>query len=508
MTVAFTRRSLLKLAGASALAVGFPAWVSATTKIPEKWDETVDVVVVGSGFAGLAAAYEAKKAGAEVAVFEKMRTAGGNSIINGGIFAVPGSPEQKALGIKDSPELMAQDMIRAGDGLNHPEKVKTLCEQALPTYWWTVKELGVEYQSKNMKQEGGHSVPRSLFTINGSGSEIVKKELAALERLGVKPRLRTWVQELVLNGEGRVIGVKIREGYRFPDANSGTEKYVAARRGVVLAYGGFASDADFRRIYDPKLTPDLQSTNQPGATGDSWRMAMDVGAHVIQADQIQILPQTSPDEKGFGIGFAWSGHVSMFGVWVESGTGHRFVNELANRKVRSLAIFSELSKGRECLAIGDSGTAAMFAEIRPGMLKRELERGCVFEYATLEDLARAHKVPLEGLKETIAAMNEAVKTKKDPVGRPVNPKARPLGTGPWYVARMSPKVHHCMGGLYTNEKAQVYHVKGGLIEGLYAAGEATGGVHGAVRLGSCGTADSLIYGRIAGQQAAALKSWM
>ena len=508
MTVNLLRRSVLKTAGAAAFLAGVPAWAFASDKIPEKWDETVDVAVVGSGFAGLAAAYEAKKAGSEVAVFEKMRTAGGNSIINGGIFAVPGSPEQIALGIKDSPELMAADMIRAGDGLNHPEKVKTLCEQALPTYWWTVKELGVEYQKKNMKQEGGHSVPRSLFTVNGSGSEIVKKELAALEKLGVKPRLRTFVEELIVNGEGRVVGLTIREGYRFPDRNSGRVKHVAAKRGVVLAYGGFAADPEFRRIYDPKLTPDLQSTNQPGATGEAWRMAMDIGAHVIQADQIQILPQTSPDEKGFGIGFAWSGHVSMFGVWVENATGKRFVNELANRKVRSLAIFSELQKGRECLAIGDAGTAEMFAEIRPGMLKRELERGCVFEYKTLEDLAKAHKVPLEGLKATIEQMNEAVKTKKDPVGRPVNAKARPLGTGPWYVARMSPKVHHCMGGLYTNEKAQVFHVKGHLIPGLYAAGEATGGVHGAVRLGSCGTADSLIYGRIAGQQAAAEKSWM
>lgn len=503
-----SRRSLIAAFGASSLLSTVPVIVQASTKLPKKWDETVDVIVVGSGFAGLAAAYEAKKAGATVALLEKMKTPGGNSIINGGIFAVPGSPEQKHLGIKDSPELMMQDMLKAGDNLNHLEKVKTLCEQALPTYWWTVNELDVKYQTENIKQEGGHSVPRSLFTINGSGSEIVNKELAALEKLGVKPRLRTWMQEIITDENGRVVGVKVRENYRFPNADSGRVKYIAAKRAVVLCFGGFAADAEFRSIYDPKLNATLQSTNQPGATGDSWRMAMAIGAHVIQADQIQILPQTSPDEKGFGIGFAWSGHVSMYGIWVENATGKRFINELANRKVRANAIFAQLAKGRECLAIGDAGTAAMFAEIRPGMLKKELERKCVFEYKTLEDLAKAHKIPIDALKATIAEYNEAISTKKDPVGRPVNPKAKPLGNGPWYVARMSPKVHHCMGGLYTNNKAQVYHVKGGLITGLYAAGEATGGVHGAVRLGSCGTADSLIYGRIAGQEAAKTKAWM
>ena len=399
-------------------------------------------------------------------------------------------------------------MLAAGDAMNHPDKVKALCEAAVPTYEWTVKELGVEYQEKNIKQEGGHSVPRSLFTINGSGSEIVNKELKALEKLGVKPRLRTLMEEILVNEDGRVVGVKIREGYRFPKANSGKVKYLAAKRGLVLAFGGFAADANFRSIYVPKLTDKFQSTNQPGATGDSWRAAMSIGAHVIQADQIQILPQTSPDEKGFGIGFAWSGHVSMFGIWVDAPTGKRFVNELANRKVRSLAILSKLNLGHDCLAIGDAGTAATFAEIRPGMLKRQLERGCVFEFKTLKDLADHFKVPLAELEKTIAEYNEAIRTKKDPVGRPVNAKAQPLGTGPWYVARMSPKIHHVMGGLYTNSKTQVYHVNGSLIPGLFAAGEATGGVHGAVRLGSCGTADALINGRIAGQQAAANKPWM
>ena len=130
--------------------------------MPAKWDEEVDVIVVGSGFAGLAAAAEAKNANAgNVIVLEKMRAPGGNSVINGGIFAVPGNPAQVKLGIKDSPELLASDMIAAGLGYGYPEKIKAMTEEALPTYEWTVKELGVQYNDKV-----GHSVPRHVSAIS------------------------------------------------------------------------------------------------------------------------------------------------------------------------------------------------------------------------------------------------------------------------------------------------------------------------------------------------------
>lgn len=120
----------------------------------------------------------------------------------------------------------------------------------------------------------------------------------------------------------------------------------------------------------------------------------------------------------------------MFGVWVDVTTGKRFVNELANRKVRSLAILERLNQGHDCLAIGDAGTAASFQEIRPGMIKRQLERGMVFEFKTLEDLAKKFNVPIEALKQTIAEANKAVDTKKDPIGRPVNAKPKKLENGP------------------------------------------------------------------------------
>lgn len=502
MTV--TRRNLLKHSfGGLALAAGITTVRAADTPLKDgAWDEETDVLVVGSGFAGLMAAYEARKAGASVIVLEKMATAGGNSIINGGIMGVPGTEIQKRKGIQDSPELMAADMMKAGLNMNYPDKVKALCEGAYPAYRILVDELGVEFSDTILKHEGGHAVPRSLYLKNGSGSDIVSKELAALEKLGVKPRTRTLMQRIILDDSGAVAGLEVREGYRFPKANSGRIKTIRARKGVVLAYGGFSADVKYRSIFDPRLGESFQTTNQPGATGEAWRTAASAGVQMMQNDWIQCLPYTSPDEKGFGIAWAWAGHTQAYGFWIDAATGERFVNELADRKVRSDAILLRLNQGHECLSIGDNQCRELFDVIRPGWMDRILERKVCMRYETLDDMAAAHKIPLDALKATIAALNESVATKKDPLGRRVNADLKPQTKGPWFVTRLSPKIHHCMGGILTTPKAEAVSVTGEVIPGLYAAGEATGGVHGAVRLGSNAVTDCIVNGMIAGREVA------
>ena len=258
--------------------------------IPEKWDEEFDVVVIGSGFVGLAAAIEAKLAGKSVAVFEKMRNPGGNSIINGGIPGVPGTPMQKKEGIDDSPELMMEDMLREGLGLNHPDKVRKLCEEALPTWQWTIDELGVEWNRDRVSQGGGHSVPRCSIIKNGSGSGIVLKEIEKLKTLGVPIRTRVLMERIIRDADGRVKGVMVREGYRFPNKDSGKTKFLKAKRGLVLAHGGFGADIPYRTIFDPKLTAEIGTTCQPGATSEAWREADRIGCQMIQTDWIQCAP--------------------------------------------------------------------------------------------------------------------------------------------------------------------------------------------------------------------------
>ena len=137
-TKKLTRRNFLKTTGAVA-ATGIVAGalnIKSTAEaavMPKKWDETYDVVIIGSGFAGLAAAYEAKKAGASVVILEKMRTPGGNSIINGGVVSAAGSPKEEKAGIKDSPELLLKDMLTAGLNLNHVELAKIVADKSNET---------------------------------------------------------------------------------------------------------------------------------------------------------------------------------------------------------------------------------------------------------------------------------------------------------------------------------------------------------------------------------------
>ena len=505
--VELNRRTFLSgsvAAGAAALFGTEAAHAAGAVKLPGKWDETADVVIVGSGFAGLAAAIEAKKAGASVVVLEKMATVGGNSIINGGILTATGCPQQKKHGIKDSPELLAHDMLVAGLYLNNPEKVKLVADNALSNYEWTVNELGVEYNPDAIGQEGGHSVPRYVFTKNGSGSGIVSKEVEKLEKLGVKVRTRTYVKHVLRDDTGRVLGLEVLEGYRFPKTGTGKTKFIRAKKAVILCYGGFSRDVEYRTMQDPKLTAALDSTNQPGATSELWRETSAIGALQVQNDWIQCGPWGCPREKGMGIGWMFNQTAAAeYGLWVNS-DGARFVNELANRKVRADAIMVEQANGRKCFAICNEPNVGPLKKQRPGLLDRMLERKIVEKYDTLEALAKAAGIKPDALKAQVEKFNEVVKAKADPVwNRYINNDQVPLVDGPWYVCELQPKVHHCMGGLVTDKECRVLDVRTYKpIPGLYAAGEATGGVHGAVRLGSVAILDCLVYGRVAGQTAA------
>ena len=503
-----SRRTLLKTAAGTTLLAGASiASAKCTDPMPAKWDETFDVVIIGSGFAGLAAAIEARLAGASVCVLEKMRTIGGNSIINGGIMGVPCSPMQKREGLEDSPELMAQDMIREGAGLNHPDKVLHLCKEALPTWEWTVKELGVEWVQERVAQEGGHSVPRCAITKNGSGSAIVLKEVEKLKSLGVEPRTRVLMERIVRDGDGRVKGVQVREGYRFPKADSGKVKTIRATKGVVLCYGGFSADVKFRMFQDPKLNETLDTTNQPGATSEMWRETSAIGALQVQNDWIQCGPWGCPREKGMGIGWQFNQTAAAeYGLWVNA-EGKRFVNELANRKVRADAIMVEQANGKKCFAICNEPNVQPLKKQRPGFLEKMLERKIVEKYDSLEALAKAAGIKAAALKAQVEEFNKVVKAKADPVwSRYINNDQVPLVEGPWYVCELQPKVHHCMGGLVTDDNCEVLDVRSDKPIGhLFAAGEATGGVHGAVRLGSVAILDCLVFGRLAGQKVAAIK---
>lgn len=479
-----------------------------TSGIPEKWDAEFDVVVVGSGFSGISAAIEAKRAGASVVVVEKMSTFGGNSVINGGYMAVPNSDLQNSEGIKDSVDLFMKDLLKAGRGLNHEDLIRTIAEEAKSAYEFTVS-CGAKFRTR-LSHLGGHSVPRSYYTQIGSGAGIVKPLQKTAENEGVKMMKRTKLENLIQTYDGRVVGITARTEYQDGNENSGKLRTFKANKGVVLGSGGFSQDQEFRSAQDPRLDASVDSTNQKGATAEALSYAFNAGAAPIHVSRIQLGPWACPDEKGFGVGSPFNIDAGFpYGVMVEKESGERFVNELADRKTRADAMLQHTDKKGNPVypvIITDSRGAA-----KASTLDKALSAGVVKKFGSLKELTDHYGIPYNGVKKTLDAYNRAVAkgNKRDPdFGKPIPSDQKKISSAPFYALQGWPKVHHTMGGLMINTKAQVIQMESDqVLNGLYAAGEVVGGPHGASRLGSCAITDCIVFGRIAGKSAAKNKAW-
>lgn len=502
-----SRRGFLRAGGVAAAAgialagLAGKAQAAPSVEMPKKWDETYDVVIVGTGFAGLSAAVEARHAGASVLVIEKMRTHGGNSIINGGEIAVPGNKWQKEAGIEDSPDLLYKDMMKAGSNLNHPELVRTVADNALKDFEWCQEFVGARFHQ--LVYHGGHSVKRSIQTINASGSELVNALFAKAKGLGVKFSFATKMDRLISNPEGRIVGLEIRKGYKYPDNKSGDAVFVKASKAVILAAGGFSRNTQMCQIHDPRITDKYESTNHPGATGEVLLAACQAGAMDVQMDWIQMGPWTSPDEKGFGQVPHFCERLVGYGPMVDPATGKRFIQETGNRKVRADAM---MEIGHPMVIFGDSVNVAR--QILPHTLEKGTANGSIKKFNSLDELAAAYGIPANALKEEVAKWNSYVEKKKDPdFNCRIFPETTPTSVAPFYAARLWPRVHYTMGGLVINKEAQVKGFDMQLIKGLYAAGEIAGAIHGAVRLGTCSMLDCVVFGRIAGRNATKEAAW-
>jgi flavocytochrome c len=462
----------------------------------EEWNETFDVVVIGSGFAGLAAAIEARAAGASVVVLEKMKAPGGNSVISDGGIAAAGTSLQEKAGHKDSPELMYEDMMKAGMGLNYPELAREVAERSNEVFQWSIDYLGVEYMDR-VDHFGGHSVHRCYTAANRTGATIINRQVEKAKELGVEIRLGVYLRSFILDPEGGVAGVSLLEGHDYRDPTRGTDLSIKANRAVILATGGFGSDIPFRASQDPRLTEEVDTTNKPFATAEALKEALRIGAAPVHLSHIQLGPWTSPDEKGFGVGPVFSDYiVFLYGIVVDPATGKRFINELSDRKTLSDAL---LKIGHPCVGIADSRAV----QSQGWDLGAGLKKGVIQKFQRIEDLASAYGIQAGELQATVEEYNGHLQDGIDrQFGREVLPDASPIAQPPFYGMRLWPKVHFTMGGVRINIKTQVINLDDQSVKGLYAAGEVTGGVHGACRLGSCAITECLVFGRIAGKNAA------
>ena len=501
---------------------------TSTTKAKDI-EETVDVVVVGAGGAGMTAAITATDAGKKVIVVESQPIAGGNSVRSTGGMNAAKTPYQdknefkEAAGVEktlataaekfadnatitalattvksqwdayqanpqgyfDSVELMELDTMIGGKGKNNPELVKALAENSADAIEW-LASIGAEV--KNVGAFGGASVKRIHRPVNADGkvtavgAYIVPILEKNLQDRNVQFLFDTTANEIIMK-DGKAVGIK--------GTGKDGHKVTINAKSVVIATGGFGANAEMVEKYKPELKG-FATTNAEGAQGQGIDMATAVGAATVDMDQIQIHPTVHIEEDG-------NAHLITEGLRGDGAIlvnteGKRFYDEVSTRDKVSAAIIAQPEKS--AWLIVDQSMVDKSAVIA-GYIKS----GYTVTGATYEELAKAMGVDEATFTSTMNTWNQAVEAKSDTeFGR--TSFANPLTTAPYYAIKITPAVHHTMGGIVINPKAEVLNEKGEAISGLYAAGEVTGGVHGANRLGGNAVADFVVFGRISGQSAA------
>jgi len=470
------------------------------------WDEETDVLILGGGGAGLVAAIEARREGAEVIVLEKSAVLGGNTIRSGGVVQAAGTAQQQAAGVSgDTPARHAEYWLQAGEGVPEPELVQLLADNApaaidfmtsIGVVYETVYGVGpIPYVDPDLMVDRIH-VPGAGPEVGG-GVNAFNKLVEEAEAQAVDVRLSAPARALIEDEDGRIVGVRAEIG--------GATYHIRARRAVILATGGFDNNKEIARQLSPQLLWELEtgiSYCTPENTGDGILMGMDVGADLAGVGGTIGVPAVS-----LGAGPLAPGLPTVPGVWV-NGFGQRFVNEethysYAMRAVFdqqqhiAWAVFDETIKGLGGAAVG--GIWGAWSED----LSEEIASGKVKTGATIEELATAIDVSPEGLAQTLQSWNEGVAKGMDSVfGKQQGLQA--IDTGPYYATRVTSVNLGSCGGLRIDSQCRVIDVTGAAIAGLFAAGMVAGGYIGPYYPGS-GTAvmGTIVFGRIAGKAAAA-----
>jgi len=448
--------------------------------IASGWRDETDVVVIGSGGAGLSAAVAARDDGARVIVLEKEPVPGGNTKLAAGGMNAAETKSQQKLGIVDHRQSMIDDTMKGGHNINDPALVAVLANQSAASIEW-LTSLGADMT--DVGRMGGASVDRSHRPSGGAGvgAHVAQVLWDGAVSRGAQIRFNSRVVRLLQNDSGGVAGVLVQGAH--------TGYYTIKATAVVLATGGFARNNPLVASLDQNLEG-FENTNQPGATGDGLEVARLAGAATRDLEYIQAHPTYSP-VGGVLVTEAVRGN----GAILVNRSGLRFVNEITTRDKAAAAILGQ-DGGRAYLVFDDS--------VRRSLSKIEsfVHLQIVIEAPSIEALAEKIEVPPVALAQTLETYNGFVESGRDTdFERPDLP--RELVTGPFYAIEITPAVHHTMGGVMIDTRTEVLGETGEPIPGLFAAGEATGGVHGSNRLGGNAVSDIITFGRLAGAAAAA-----
>ena len=487
-----------------------------------------DIVIVGAGGAGMTAAIAAANEGKNVVIVESQAMVGGNSVRSTGGMNAAKTPAQdenefaesagvektletaasewagneaitaladtvagqwaeyqaNPVGYFDSVELMELDTLIGGHGTNDPALVEALCSNSADAIAW-LSEQGIELTS--VSSFGGASVKRIHRPVDSEGKTIsvgsymIPLLQSKCEELGVEILLNTTANKILTDADGAAVGIEATD-------KNGAAVTVNAKA-VILATGGFGANLDMVVEYKPDLAG-FMTTNAPGAQGQGIDMAVAIGAGTVDMDQIQIHPTVEANTAALITeGLRGDGAILV------NAEGNRFTDEVGTRDVVSAAEIAQT--GSYSWLVIDQAMADASS-----VIQGYINNGYTVTGETYEELAEAMGVDAAAFAATMDKWNAAVAAGVDEeFGR--TSFANPLDTAPYYAIKVTAGIHHTMGGLTINPQTQVLAGDGTVIDGLYAAGEVTGGVHGGNRLGGNAVADFVVFGRIAGEQAAA-----
>lgn len=441
-------------------------------------DTSCDIVVIGAGGAGLSAATQISAMGAHVIVLEKQGIIGGNTnYATGGLNAAETSV-QKELGIVDSKKSHYDDTMKGGHFLNDPSLVETLVNRAAAAVDWLIS-LGADMS--NVGQLAGSSQKRTHRPDGGAaiGPHLMAVLSKAVQTENISIRTRNTVTALT-EQNGKVTGVKV---------STPTGTYTIQAKAVIIATGGFGANLSMVAQYRPELK-DFNTSNHYGATGDAFEWISSLDVPLVQMDQIQIHPTGE-----IGSHLLISEAVRGNGAILVNQEGERFVNEMLTRDKLSEAILTQT--GKSAFLVFDQSVRESLAAI-----ENYSQQGLLTSAESTSELAQVLNLPVSAFVETMNKYQTYQTTGEDiEFGRNANEMPCALTQAPYYAIEVEPVLHHTMGGIKINSKAEVVNQNGNPVPGLYAAGEVTGGVHGGNRLGGNAVADIVVFGQIAGTSA-------
>ena len=502
--------------------------------VGEEVNEETDVVVIGGGGAGLSAAISAARGGADVILLEKTSALGGNTVRAGGPYNAVDPKRQAAVEPADQTsmaramELTEKDAVNerhqeimdelkeqleayedgdktslfdsealhklqtydGGDYLAELEFVEKLVDDSYPTLEW-MEENGVEWTDDISTVPGG-LWPRAHLPLNSAGKDYIDAGEKTATELGVEIYYNSPAEALI-EEDGQVVGVT---------GTTDNAPMEIKAKVVIVATGGFAGNTEMRKEYDPTLAESLPTTNSPAVTGDGIKMAEELGANLIGMEFIQSLPLGNPADGGLN---AWMGGSGVEYYYQINKAGERFTAEDGRRDVMTAALLEQedsmsyvITGGNNTVEVGTDDGLNIWGD----KVDELVEDGIVFKADTIEELAEQLDIDPEVLKATHETFNSYTESGVDAdygrtlFGDPV--------VAPFFASARVPTVHHTMGGLQINMQNEVLNSEGNPIKGLLAAGEVTGGIHGANRLGGNALVDIHVFGRAAGEQAAKL----